>query len=103
MILKQGDLTPDLTIDCTSNGVAPDFTAATSVQVVCRREGGASPLFTRSANGSAQGVVTYAWQAGDTDTPGRLLFEVVATWPGSEPQRFPSVSYLPVDIEASLG
>lgn len=102
MRLKRGDLKPDITINCTSNGVAPNFTTATTVQVVCRREGAAAALFTRAATGDANGVVTYVWQAGDTDTVGRLLFEVIATWPGSKPQRFPANSYLPVDVEENL-
>jgi hypothetical protein len=102
MNLKRGDLKPDLIITCTSDGAVPDFTTATTVQVVCRREGAAAALFTRNATGNALGQVTYAWQSGDTDTVGRLLFEVIATWPGTKPQRFPANSYLPVDIEESL-
>jgi hypothetical protein len=102
MNIKKGDLKPDLVIACTSNGVAPDFTTATTVQVVCRREGAAAALFTRSATGDANGNVTYTWQSGDTDTVGRLLFEVLATWPGTKPQRFPANSYLPVDVEQNL-
>ncbi len=102
MKLKRGDLKPDLVITCTSDGAVPNFTTATTVQVVCRREGAAVALFTRTATGDALGKVTYVWQAGDTDTVGRLLFEVVATWTGSKPQRFPANSYLPVDVEENL-
>lgn len=101
MNIKRGDLKPDLIIDCTSNGGVPNFTLATSVQVVCRREGATTPLFTRNATGDATGAVTYVWQAGDTDTVGRLLFEVIASW-GGAPQRFPASSYLPVDVEENL-
>lgn len=101
--MKKGDLKPDLEILCTDDGVPVDLTTATSVQVVCRREGATSALFTRTGTGSAVGIVTYAWQAGDTDTVGRLLFEVKVTWPSSKPQRFPPVSYLAVDITDNLG
>jgi hypothetical protein len=102
MNLKRGDLKPDLIITCTSAGAVPDFTTASSVQVACRREGAATVLFTRTATGNSLGQVTYVWQTGDTDTVGRLLFEVIATWPGTKPQRFPANSYLPVDIEENL-
>lgn len=102
MIIKRGDLKPNLAITCTHNGAVVDFTSATSVQVVCRREGATTALFTRNATGDANGVATYVWQAGDTATVGRLLFEVIATWPGAAPQRFPANSYLPVDIEENL-
>lgn len=104
MNIKQGDLTPNLTITCSgTDGSVADLSAASTVQVVCRREGAATPLFTRAATGTAAGVVTYEWQDGDTDTVGRLLFEVLVTWPGSKPQRFPAASYLPVDVIANLG
>lgn len=102
MNIKKGDLKPDLVITCTSATGVPDFTTASSVQVVCRREGAAAVLFTRTATGTSLGVVTYTWQAGDTASIGRLLFEVLATWPGALPQRFPATSYLPVDVTENL-
>lgn len=102
MNIKRGDLKPELTIICTNEDGAVDFTSASSVQVVCRREGASAPLFTRAASGDANGTVTYEWQDGDTDTVGRLLVEVIVTWAGAAPQRFPATSYLPVDIEENL-
>lgn len=102
MIIKKGDLLPDLAITCTSDGTAVDLTSAVTVEVVCRRQGADTALFTRTATGDANGVVTYEWQQGDTDTVGRLLFEVLVTWPGAAPQRFPAVSYLPVDVVENL-
>lgn len=102
MIIKKGDLLPNLAITCTSNGAPVDLTSALTIQVVCRREGAAAVLWTRSASGNAQGVVTYTWQAGDTATVGRLLVEVLVTWPGALPQRFPATSYLPVDVVENL-
>ena len=102
MNIKKGDLKPDLQITCTSDGAVVDLTAATTVQVVCRRQGDPTVLFTRSATGDANGVVTYQWQSGDTATVGRLLFEVLVTWPSSKPQRFPATSYLPVDVTENL-
>jgi hypothetical protein len=103
MNIKKGDLTPALKITCAgTDGSAVDLTTASSVQVVCRREGGSAALFTRAATGDANGVATYVWQAGDTGTEGRLLFEVLVTWPGTQPQRFPATSYLPVDVLPNL-
>jgi len=102
MRMKQGDLKPDLQIQCTSDTTV-NLTTASSVQVVCRREGATAALWTRTATGDSAGVVTYTWQAGDTDTVGRLLFEVLVTWPVGKPQRFPAVGVLPVDIESNLG
>lgn len=101
MNIKRGDLKPDLLITCTDADGVVDLSAATTVEVVCRRDGEATPLFTRPATGAANGLATYVWQAGDTDTVGRLLFEVIVTWPGGT-QRFPAASYLPVDVEENL-
>lgn len=100
--MKVGDLKPDLQVACTSNGVAVDLTTATSVQVVCRKEYDTVALWTRTASGSAGGIATYTWQAGDTATAGRLLFEVKVTWPSAKPQRFPENSYLAVDVVPNL-
>jgi hypothetical protein len=102
MNIKQGDLAPSLSVTCTSDGGVVDLTAATSVQVVARREGAATALFTRNATGTANGVVTMDWQAGDTDTVGRINVEILVTWVGGVPQRFPATSYLPVDVLPNL-
>lgn len=102
MNIKQGALRPNISITVTDAGSAVDLTSATSVHVVARREGATTPLFTRVATGDANGVVTCSWVAGETDTVGRINLEVLVTWPGAEPQRFPASSYLPVDIEPYL-
>lgn len=102
MNMKKGDLKPSLSITCTSDGAVVDLTTATSITVVARREGASTVLFSRAATGDAQGVVTMAWEAGDTDTEGRINIEVLVTWPGSLPQRFPATSYLSVDIQPNL-
>jgi hypothetical protein len=104
MNMKKGDLEPDLVISCRgADGTTPDLTTATSVQVVARLEGASTALFTRNATGDADGNVTMAWQAGDTDTVGRMLIEVRVTWPGSKPEHYPATSYLPIDIMDTLG
>lgn len=100
--MKRGDLKPDLTITCTSDGSSVDLTTAASVQVVIRKVGDAAALFTRTATGDANGVVTMTWQAGDTDTVGQYATEVLVTWPGSRPQRFPGDSYLTFRIVDNL-
>jgi hypothetical protein len=103
MMMKKGDLKPDLQITCTSNNAGVDLTTATSVQFVCRREGGTSALFTRTATSATNlGVATMLWVSGDTDIVGRLLFEVLVTFSGAKPERYPPVSYLPVDIVGNL-
>lgn len=102
MNIGKGDLAPNLVITCTSSSGVVDLTAATTVQVVCRKEGATTPFFTRAATGTAQGVATYTWQAGDTDTVGRLLFQVKVTWPGPKVEHFPATGYLPVDVLDTL-
>jgi hypothetical protein len=99
--LKQHDTAPTLTITCTDNGTPVDLTAAASVKVIGSLEG--LVLFSDTATGDADGVVTRPWVAEDTDTAGTVLVEVEVTWPGGAVQTFPADGYLTVLILPDLG
>ena len=51
---------------------------------------------------AADGVVEYAWAAGDTDTAGTHLAEFQVTFPGGLPATYPNRGYLLVEITADL-
>lgn len=103
MTMKKGDLLPDLVITVTGvGGAVVNLTTATTITVIGEMEGAAVPLFQRAATGNASGVVTMAWQPGDTATAGRLNISVKVVWPGTKPQHFPASSFLSVDIEDTL-
>jgi hypothetical protein len=87
--LKRGDLRPILSASIVSAAGAVDLYGA----VVLLRwwptccgcsEPTAASIQERTATiyDSARGVVTYAWQAGDTDTPGVYSLEWRVIYPG---------------------
>lgn len=98
MNMFTGDLEPDLQIILSAR-TPVDATTATSVKIVGRRDG--TIIFDRAATSvTAVGdtsVVTMAWVAGDTDTPGRITIEVEVVWPGARPQTFQPQGGVQVD------
>lgn len=84
--LHRGQLTPPLVITLTdADGNPIDLTVPTSVTLTARNAGGV--VFSdRPVSGNAQGVISYAWQAGDTDETGELRFEVELVYGGNTPR-----------------
>ena len=94
--MYKGDLKPDYSValvdvaeDDTETPI--DLSTATSVRVVGvhidTETGTVTPVFDRAADTyTAGGVVTMAWQAGDTDQVGFIYTEVEIMWPGNKPQ-----------------
>jgi hypothetical protein len=90
--LRTGDLEPDLVLDIIArdpltNIRGPvDFTLATAVRVIGRKNG--ATFIDRPGIGDPNGVVQMSWITADTLTPGTITFEVEAMWPGNRPQTF---------------
>lgn len=102
LTIKRHDTLPDLSITCTDNGAVVDLSTATGIKVIGTIN--AIPLFSRTATGNTQGVVTMGWQAADTANVGILDIEVEVTWPaGGGVQTFPGGGYLRVNVERDLG
>lgn len=54
--------------------------------------------------GSAnRGVVAYAWEPGDTDTPGAYVAEFEITYASGAVQTFPTQDFIPATIYDDLG
>ena len=101
MRLKRGDTAPALRATITDGGTPVDLTTAT-VKVIGKRNGTA--VFSRAATTKTNlGVVTMAWQAGDTALPGLIAVEIEATWPDSTVQTYPPSGYLGVLVDPDLG
>lgn len=101
MKIKRGDTKPNLVIDIDNDQGNPvDLTAATAVHVVCR--GAAEFTNTAPSVDRPNGQVTHLWQTSQTDTAGRILAEVVVTWPDGATQTFPANSFVAVDVVESL-
>ena len=82
--LKQGDLAPKLQLDLNA-----DLTGATVVAKIRRLHQSTVLSKTLTVTDAAQGLCEYQWVAGDTDVQGTYLIEVLVTFSGSIPQRFP--------------
>ena len=99
MRMYRGDLEPDLVVTCYDDTTPVDLTGASSMKIIGSRDG--MVLFSRPVTGTAEGLITMSWEAGDTAEVGRIQVEVEVTWPGSRPQTFrpPQV----VEVVADLG
>lgn len=100
--MKRGDTAPPLHATLTNDGVGVDLAPATAVKVIGKRNG--ALLFSRAATTKTdQGVVTMAWQAGDTASPGLISIEIEIEWPDGTIQSLPSSGYLLVMVDPDLG
>lgn len=105
--LKQGDLSPDLAIELQeADGRSFNLEGWTNPRIYMRPavagalkiDAGAATV----AGSGAVGVVVYAWDALDVDTPGGYILELEVTDPSGKPRRFPSDTYIPVKISPRL-
>lgn len=103
--MKQHDLEPPLRLVVLDGVKAVDLTNAQDAYliiegIVDRELMTIDPDQTVDGN---RGHVSYAWQAGDTDTIGEFNFEIEVMWPGDRPQTFPVKSYAVLSVEDDLG
>ena len=83
MKMTVGDLLPSAVVDVTVDGLPVDFTTASSVTVVGTTVETGVQLFSRAAtSATAQGVVTLAWQASDTNAARTISLRIVGVFPG---------------------
>lgn len=93
MVMSRGDRLPNLVATLTgrdevSGVVGPvDLTTATSITVKGVQNG--DLVIDRVVTGNANGEVTLAWEAGDTDRVGYLYLRFVVLWPNGKEQTFP--------------
>lgn len=105
-VIKAHDLLPTFRARLASKldpTKSVDLTNALSIRFIMKVTDGAIKLnvpatFVDRING----VVEYAWVAGDTDATGNFLAEWQVTWPGGKPQTFPTTSYHTIAIVADL-
>lgn len=84
LVMRRGDLKPDLVVDLEDRGVVLPLGAATTVYVIASKDG--VMAFKRAATIDPDEAVRMEWQAGDTSIPGTFTIEVEAVWPGAKPQ-----------------
>lgn len=91
--MVQGDLRPSLVVTISDpNGPLPLEALGVEVWLNVRAQSALGALlFSRQVTsigadaGDEKGQVTYEWQAGDTDTWGRFVFELEMREPGGSP------------------
>lgn len=98
MFIKQGDLSPKLKVDLNA-----DVTGATVVAKLRRVHQTTVMSKTMTVTDATNGLAEYQWVSGDTDVPGQYLVEVLVTFSGSLPERFPQRSNLEVIILPKVG
>lgn len=89
--IVKGDLTPNLDISCTVNGLAEDLSGnfVSAVMEWIKPDGTALEVALTTVD-LTQGKFTYAWQAGDTDIAGAHRGRVRVTRGSGVLQHFPS-------------
>ena len=101
--LKQNDLLPPLAATVVDqDGNAVDISAASGVTFRFRRQGGVSTEAAATITDAANGKVQYDWVAGDTANSGLYEGEFIVTFPGPEPQTFPSRVFILFEVVKNL-
>lgn len=107
-VIKQHDLLPDLQVKLLSDDEPVDLLNAMSVTFLMQsRKTGvkveANMVIADQTDPDTLGVVSYAWQPGDTDVVGEFNGEFQVNWPADRPQTFPAHSYIVISVEKDLG
>ena len=112
ILMKSGDTAPDVKATLKdADGNAVDLAGA-SVKFVLATK--ASPRTVKvdatasvdqvsDGTDGSKGKVSYAWLAGDTDSPGSYVAEFEVVYSDGEVQTFPTQGYVDCTITADLG
>lgn len=108
--IKQNDSRPRLVAvlkdSVGEDDEAPiDLSSAASVKVIIRPNGGGAVKVTATVTvlDDVNGVVSYEWQPGDTDTVGDFDVEWEITWADAGIETVPNDGYETVTVFAELG
>lgn len=98
MRIKQGDLAVPFSFDLNADisGTTARFRlwkASSRISVIDA---------VATIDNPTEGKGHYDFTAGQTDTPGHYEAEVLVTFPGSKPQRYPGAGYAEIIIEPSI-
>ena len=104
--VKQGDLQLPVPLTLTDSlGQPVNLTANPAVTITVRPIGSDIAIIINRActiDTPAAGEISFAWDTGDTDTPGMYLAEIQVAWVTGEPQTFPGDGFIEIFIEADL-
>ena len=104
--IKQGARDPALVVTLNDeSGTAVNVSAATSITLTMRTKNGTVLINQQTMSfvtDGTDGQVSYAWQAGSTDTPGEHDIEVDVNWASGTRTTFPDNGFGRVVIVADL-
>jgi len=108
MIVKQGDLFPDVeTTVKDENGVVVDITGTSQITFSMRNSRNPSSVPINGAAGvlvnGPQGQIAFRWGAGQTDVAGTYEGEFKLTPAAGDAFRVPTSGYITVIIEPKVG
>lgn len=103
-VIKTGDRAPNITATCKDgSGNVVDLTGATARFVMINNETGVVKVAAAATiSNPTGGVVTYAWEATDTDTAGLYDGEFEVTFSGGIVQTFPNDRQIVILITPDL-
>ncbi len=103
-VIRQGDTLPILLCQLFESAAVPvvltDFTVTLNMRNQLNKLAVIS-LGTCSIVNALTGIVSYAWQAGDTDVAGNFEAEFTAT-SGDGVETFPNASFIPITISPAI-
>lgn len=95
-VIKSGDTAPPFEAVLAVDGVPVDLTGATVLFLMERNR--TNVVSGEAVIGGEDGEVSYAWQEGDTDTPGIYLAEWEVTFSDNTVRTFPNDGYSRIKI-----
>ena len=105
--IKAGNMRPPITLALkNADGSAADLSLADGVVFRMTLKGADNSVIDDEDGAidvdPTTGIVSYTWQAGDTDVAGKYEGEFTIIWPTDEPQTFPSKGYVQIEITKRL-
>lgn len=104
--LKVNDRRPTWRVQLTANGEPVDVTGALNIRFTMSTGSPGDPPKVSSEPmdvvEAPNGIVEYAWAAGDTDTAGNYNAEVEVEWEAGVTTTFPSKGYFLISIFEDL-
>jgi len=104
--VKQNDRRPVVVATLTdSTGGAIDLSTASGVKFVMKSATASTAKIDTAATitTATDGIVTYSWAAGDTDTTGTYDAEFEIDWGSNIYETIPTKNYLTVEVIDDLG
>lgn len=102
--IKRGDTLPFIEATLRSENGTPVNLAGATVLFKMKKPGSNAVLINRACTitDAANGVVRFAWQAGETDTIGNYSAEFEATFFGGSVETFPNDGYVTIRVVGDI-